>query len=141
MKGEGSVTKYGYATYRDAETWDNIDGDTREEAALNVFEELGDEELELVYICEVKPIDKLSLLEPDVERLLEDADEHAYEEAPWWDDSVFASSTEARARLSLLLQEAFARWLEEHPGPSIWQAVNVTEHTREDVAAGYGHGV
>ncbi len=124
------MTKYGYATYREAESWLSIDGETREEAARNAFKECDD--AQTVYVGEQRPIDKLRGLTRalDGDNLLEAADEIACEDAPWWDDSLYVLAPDAKAELERLLHEAAAAWLAKYPGPNVWQIENVTEHQR-----------
>lgn len=127
-----SEQKFGYATYREAETWSAIDGDTREEAAINALAEVPDSPS--VYVCEQKPINKIPPLvwAAEVDRLLESANEYASENGigTWYEDDIYAASREARRDLEALLEAAFSTWLAKHPGPNVWECVNITEHQR-----------
>ena len=129
--------RYGYATYEHAETWNTIGGDTREEAVLDAFTEAG-EDYDTVYVCEQKPVDKLTplLQAGDVDGLLERAEEWASEEnghGTWYEDNIYDHSEEAKAELDALLRVAFESWLEKRPGAGVWEAVNKTKHLRSEL--------
>jgi len=129
--------KYGYATDAQAETWNAIDGATRDEAAINAL--AAEPDYAVVYVCEQQPIDKLPPLmdAADVDDLLERANEWASENGvgTWYEDDIYDSSFNGKAYLERMLKAAFLEWLARYPGPNVWERVNVTEHQRAALAA------
>lgn len=125
--------QFGYALSADADTWDVIDGATREDAARAAFE--AERFVNEIFICEREPIAKARAFEfsVHVESILDDADTAATEHLPCahFDGSLFASDRPALAALKARIVSACADWLRDHPGPSVWTAANITAHARE----------
>lgn len=130
-----NVVRFGYALDREAETWDAIDGATREDAARAAF--AAEQFVDVIFICERRPIDKLRAFQLALhgELLIVDADIAAGEQlCPCFDGSIFAADRPAIDALEACILAACAVWLRAHPGPDVWEADNVTTHRRADVA-------
>lgn len=131
--GMRSFNRFGYATDRTAETWDDIPGETREEAAANALAEV--EDAPVVYVCLAKPVDKIAplLYALDADLVLERAEEarEATETATWWEDELFDISMAARQDLDARLAEAARAWLLAFPGRRVWEVTEVTRHARD----------
>jgi len=123
--------KFGYALDRQAESWDQAEGDTREDAAAYAF--AMEPDATEVYICEQRVGDKAALF--DVDEFLEHAEEVASESEHFshYEDSVFDYSPQARAHFRADLDNAIRLWLEAYPGPRIWtiRAGEITKHERQ----------